>query len=137
MKNQDLVKMMKSVSAKELKDLLSAKNKLDALEKRRKALEKDLVAVDKEMESLLGGPAAKKRTPRKKKPAQKPISALIVDILKAKKKPVSVNEICDILLKEKGYKTTSKKFSNQIRVLLYSNDKGLFKKAGPGAFKLA
>ena len=193
MKRQDLAQVLKSISARELKGLISVREKLDTLEKKRRELAKNLAAVDKEISSLKAAPVkssvtkkpgpkkkvakkkvtkkkpvAKKKAPKKKakkapaakkkttkskaakkktvkkatrrvrkKALQPSISSLIVDILKEKKKPLSVNEICDILLKEKKYKTKSKKFGNQIRVMLYRNDKGLFKKAGPGTFKLA
>lgn len=170
MKNKELAKVLESVSVEELKALIPLKQKLDALEGKKKALQKDLVAIVKQIDTLqssLGqgaakkGPAPKKKAVRKKartkakgkakkkaakktvkkkarkKTAQPSIAALIVEILKEKKRPVSVNEICDILIKEKKYKTQSKRFGNQIRVLLYRNEKGLFKKAGPGRFKLA
>jgi len=98
-------------------------------------------AVKRVLESKIG---AKKKAMKKaggKKPRKRvkqlSISTLIVDILKEKKKPISVNKICDALLTEKQYKTQSEKFGNQIRVLLYRNEKGLFKKTGPGLFRLA
>ena len=43
----------------------------------------------------------------------------------------------EVLLKEKGYKTKAKNFKSQVRILLYKNEKGLFKKTGPGKFSHA
>jgi repressor of nif and glnA expression len=69
--------------------------------------------------------------------SQPSIQTLIVEILQEKKKPLSVNEIADSLLKEKKYKTKSANFKNQLRVLLYRNQKAMFKKVGTGQFGLA
>ncbi len=163
MKNSSLFMVLESVSLEELNNLVPLKKKLDDLEKKKKDLQKNLDAVTKQIISLQGSvgevtakkqpasrkkvvkkkvkkaPRAKRKAVRKtakKRGGQPPLSDLIVEILKEKKRPVSVNDICDILLQEKKYKTKSKRFGNQIRVLLYRNDKGLFKKAGPGRFKL-
>ena len=62
---------------------------------------------------------------------------MIAEILKEKKKPLGVNDICDALLKEKKYKTKAKNFKANVRILLYKNEKGLFRKSGPGRFRLA
>jgi len=74
--------------------------------------------------------AAKKgaRSSKKKATQQPSISALVQEVLAEAKGPVSVKEIGETLLNEKGYKTKSKNFSNQLRVLLYQNKKGTFKK---------
>jgi len=154
MAKSNLIKMLESTSLQQLQSLLTAKEKLDKLQSKKSSLEKDLASVDKEIASLQGSmgkpvPAKRrgrkpskvvraKRKPRKgKKAAQPSIQSLIVDILQEKKKPLSVNEISDALLKEKGYKTKSSNFKNQLRVLLYRNQKGLFKKTGAGLFGLA
>ena len=139
-----LMKMLESTSLQQLQSLLTAKEKLDKLQSKKSALEKDLASVDKEIASLQGslgkpGPGKKrgrnpgrkpsiskkkavraKRKPaaRGKKPSQPSIQSLIVEILQEKKKPLSVNEIAHSLLKEKKYKTKSGNFKNQLRVLL-------------------
>jgi ABC-type branched-subunit amino acid transport system ATPase component len=61
----------------------------------------------------------------------------IAEILREKKRPLGVNDICDALLQEKKYKTKAKNFKANVRILLYKNEKGLFKKAGPGRFRAA
>jgi hypothetical protein len=66
--------------------------------------------------------------------AQPSLSALIVEILKEKKRPLGINEISDALLKEKGYRTRAKDFKAQVRVTVYRNDKGWFKKVKAGLF---
>ena len=146
MKKEDLVALLKSVSVDELKRAIPAKEELEKLEKRRKSLEKELASVDKQIETLAvrkvaRPPArAKKKVARKAKRrriAQPSLSSLVAEILKEKKKPLRINDICDALLKEKKYKTRAKNFKAQIRVMMYRNEKGLFKKAGPGLFKLA
>jgi|GEM_PF-385873 len=82
--------------------------------------------------------AAKKRRARtRNRTAQPPLSSVIVEILKTRKKPLRVNEIHDALLNEKKYKTKAKNFKAIVRNILYKNEKELFEKAGPGAFTLA
>jgi hypothetical protein len=146
MKKQNLVALLKSVSVDDLKNAIPVKEKMEKLERRKRSLEKDLASVVKQMESLgmpkgVRPPArADRKVARKAKRrriAQPSLSSLIVEILKEKKKPLKINAICDALLKEKNYKTRAKDFKAQIRVMMYRNDKGLFKKAGPGLFTLA
>jgi len=158
MAKSNLITLLDSVSVDQLKSLLTAKEKLDKLESKKSALEKDLASLDKQISSLqlsLGKPVPgkkrgrkpgrkpsktvrAKRKPRKGKKAVQPsIQSLIVEILQEKKKNLSVNEIADSLLKEKKYKTKSKNFKNGLRVLLYRNQDGMFKKVGAGQFGLA
>jgi len=153
MAKKELLTLLQSASVKDLKELLVLKKELDALEKKEKALLKQFTSVSKDIGSIqtaFGKPSRRtpaagvKKTTRKgarksvkKKTVQPSLSSLIAEILKEKKKPLGVNDICDALLKEKKYKTKAKNFKANVRILLYKNDKGLFKKAGPGKFKLA
>lgn len=135
-KKKDLQKKLDAV-AKQIDSLQGSVGK-DATGKQpgsRKKVVKKKVKKAPKAKRKAATKVVKKRA--KKRGVQPPLSTLIVEILKEKKRPVSVNDICEILLKEKKYKTKSKRFGNQIRVLLYRNDKGLFKKAGPGRFRLA
>jgi hypothetical protein len=166
MAKKELLTLLQSASVKDLKELLALKKELDELEKKQKALLKQFTSVSKDLGSIqtsFGKSKRKKpasrvkkatrkvaRKPAKKKPkkrakrratkkrvVQPSLSSLIVEILKEKKKPLGVNDICDALLKEKKYKTKAKNFKANVRILLYKNEKGLFKKAGPGRFRLA
>ena len=154
MAKKELLALLQSASVKDLKELLVLKEELDALEKKEKALLKQFTSVSKDIGSIqtaFGKPSRRKkpaarvkkttrkgtRKSAKKKAVQPPLSSLIVEILKEKKKPLGVNDICDALLKEKKYKTKAKNFKANVRILLYKNEKGLFKKAGPGRFRLA
>jgi HB1, ASXL, restriction endonuclease HTH domain len=152
MKKKELATLLESVSLQDLKKVISQKEKLGPLEKKKKEIEKSLASVNRQIESLqrsvgktgARGPGRPKGTTKKKevKKARKRIrqpslSSLIVDILKEKKEPLGVNNICEGVLKEKGYKTKAKNFKSQVRILLYKNEKGLFKKVGPGEFGLA
>ena len=152
MKKKDLATLLESVSVEDLKTLVTKKEKLTPLERKRKELEKQLAIVNQEIQSIehsLGkigarGPGRPRGTTKKKRirkarkrTRQHSLSSLIVEILKEKKKPLGVNELCDALLTEKGYKSRAKNFKSQVRILLYKNDKGLFKKTGPGKFALA
>ena len=82
--------------------------------------------------------AISKRKKAVKRIAQPTMSSLVVEILKDEQGGVlTLQQIADKLLKEKGYKTRSKNVSNSLGVMLYQNRQGLFKKAGPGKFTLA
>ena len=159
MAKKELLTLLQSASVKDLKELLALKKELDALEKKEKALLKHFTSVSKDIGSIqtaFGKPSRRKPAARVKKAAQKAarkpakkkrvkstrvaqpsLSSLTAEILKEKKKPLGVNDICDALLKEKKYKTKAKNFKANVRILLYKNEKGLFKKAGPGRFRLA
>ena len=166
MAKKELLTLLQSASVKDLKELLALKKELDELERKQKALLKQFTSVSKDLGSIqttFGKSKRKKPAARvkkaTKKPARKPakkktkkrakrratkkrvvqpsLSSLIVEILKEKKRPLGVNDICDALLKEKKYKTKAKNFKGNVRILLYKNEKGLFKKAGPGRFRLA
>ena len=151
MKKNTLANMLESVSLKDLKSMIPFKVKLDTLQKNKKDLEKSLETVNQEIESLIGstGKTARRRTGRPKGIAKKKtvkrtrkrivrpsLSSVMVELLKEKKKPLKVNEIHDAVLKEKKYITQAKNFKAQVRILLYKNDKGLFKKIKPGVFGL-
>ena len=153
MAKKELLTLLQSASVKDLKDLLELKKELDALEKKEKVLLKQFKSVSKDIgliQSAFGKPSRRKpaarvkkttgkgarKSSKRKKAAQPPISSLIAEILKEKKKPLGVNDICDALLEEKKYKTKAKNFKANVRILLYKNEKGLYKKAGPGKFRL-
>jgi len=142
----ELVALLEAVTVEELKNAIPVKEKIERLEKKRKSLEKELASVVKQIESLgmsksaaSPGRAKKKgvRKARRRRVAQPSLSSLIVEILKEKKRPLKINDICDGLLKEKNYQTRAKDFKAQVRVMMYRNDKGLFSKPKPGLFKLA
>ena len=141
MAKKELLTLLQSASVKDLKELLALKKELVVLEKKEKALLKQFADVSKDIGSIqtaFGKPSRGKPAARvRKKAAQPSLSSLIAEILKEKKKPLGVNDICDALLKEKKYKTKAKNFKANVRILLYKNEKGLFKKSGPGRFRSA
>ena len=142
MKKGELVALLESVTVEELKNAIPLKEKIERLEKKRKSLEKELASVVRQIESLglsqvEKSPARGRRKRKGRRISQPSLSSLVVEILKEKKKPLNINQICDALLKEKNYQTRAKDFKAQVRVMMYRNDKGLFKKAGPGLFSLA
>ena len=157
MKRRKVAGLLKGLSTKELQNLIATKKKLDILQGKKKTIEKELGSVKKQINSLedsmikigkkkpavrrkkVGKKAARKtaRKTRRKRVVQPSLSSLIVEILKEKKRPMKVNDIHDTLLKEKKYKTVAKNFKANVRILLYKNEKGLFKKVGPGKFGLA
>lgn len=151
MKKTNLTRLIESVSLKELQRMIAQRGKLDQLEKKRAELEKSLTAINRQIESVEGsigkkaggrpgrpkGATKKKKVKRgRRRIAQPSLSSVILELLQEKKKPMKVNEICDGVLTEKGYKTKAKNFKSQVRILLYKNEKGLFKKLKPGLFGL-
>ena len=145
MKRKNLVALMESVTVDELKTMLSIKGKLEELEKKRRGLERSLGLVVRDISALqdslskMGGRRLRMHATRRarKKVVQAPLSAFVVEVLKERKKPLRIQEISDAVLNEKHYRTYAKNFKGQLRILLYKNEKGLFRKAGPGLFTLA
>ena len=164
MKKQQLVSLVESVTMDDLKSLVALKGKMEILEKKKRELEKGLASVNRQMETVensiekLAGKGIRQKTvlTRKKKKtskrktrktkvvrrtrkraAQRSLSSVVVEVLGEQKKPMKVADLCTAVLKEKKYKTRAKDFKSQLRILLYKNEKKLFKKAGPGLFVLS
>ena len=152
MKKAGLAALMRHVTVGELKGLIARKGKIEELEKKRRTLEKNLADVNKQMDALeravekvvekgkLGRvpPKGKKARARRRKRIRQPsLSSLVAEVLEEKKKPMRIADICTAVVEGKNYRTRAKDFKSQLRILLYKNEKGLFKKAGPGTFTLA
>ena len=125
--------------------MMCLKGRLEGLEKKKKALEKSLATVDRQIEALEASickPAPRRNAFREAPKARKPkkrivqpsLSSVVSEVLREKKKRLKVNEIVKAVLEEKKYKTQSKNFKGQLRILLYKNERRLFRKAGPGLF---
>jgi hypothetical protein len=154
MMKKELLALLESASVKDLKELLALKKELNALEQKEKELVKQFSSVSRDIgsiQSAFGKPSgrspgfsAKKKTgkatgrrAKRKGAAQPSLPLLIAEVLREKNKSLGVNDICDALLQEKKYKTKAKNFKSNVRILLYKNEKGLYKKVGPGRFRLA
>ena len=152
MKRERLAALMGSVTVGELKGLIERKGKIDRLEKKRRALEKGLGDVNRQMaelekalEKLAGrgrtarpAPGGRKaRGGRSKRVRQPSLASLVAEVLGEKKKPMRIADLCTAVLEGKQYKTRAKDFKSQLRILLYKNEKGLFKLTRPGTFTLA
>ena len=144
MKKSDISHLLQLVSIDDLTNLIPVKKKLDALRKKRKDLDRKLAGVDKQIqaiESSLGKtislrPGKTDSGKGKTRIDQPSLASVTLEIMKEKKGPLTVNDIHDALLNEKKYQTQAKNFKGNLRVLLYKNDKGLFRKVGPGEFGL-
>ena len=143
-----LIFLLERLSAAELKKLATLKGSLEVLEKEKNTLERNLQEVDKQLQSLEGSlrkPTARRKVVRqrgisrklRKRIRQPSLSSVVVEVFKEKNKLLKVNDLVKSVLEEKKYKTQSKNFKGQLRILLYKNEKGLFKKTGPGLFTLA
>jgi hypothetical protein len=151
-KKAGLAALMGSVTVGELKGLIALKGKIEGFDKRKRALEKDLADVNRQMDALekavekVAGkgkparmPSERKRVAgrRRKRIRQPSLSSLVLEVLEERKKPMRIADICAAVLGGKKYRTRAKDFKSQLRILLYKNEKGLFKKAGPGTFAVA
>ena len=153
-----------TLSLKELQALVPLKKKLTDLIQKKTQLEKELATIENQLQALqpslfklkkagkaspksLSGAkkarpggrrvSAKKKKSSRKKVVQPSLESLVAQVLKENKKPMNINEITNTVLKDKGYKTQSHNFKNQLRVLLYRNQKGIFKKADAGLFTVS
>jgi hypothetical protein len=129
---------MTSLAIRLRKDLQEVAG-VDKFEKRLDKLEKDIARIEKEMQEFnkeLG--IVSRRTAsitQKGAPKRKPLIQLIEEIMAEKGGgPMKVTEIKQILLKEKKIKTRAKNFYAVITVSL--NNSPIFKKTGPGEYKL-
>ncbi|MEW6443592.1 MAG: HTH domain-containing protein [bacterium] len=149
MNKRELASIMEQMSVAELKDLVAKKGKLDELTGRRRELEKGLTEVERQIADLIGskapapkatraaraGARARRAAPKPRKRIRQPsLSSVVLSILKENKKPLKISDIATQALEQKKYKTQAKNFKGQLRIVLYKNEKGLFKKMGPGLF---
>jgi hypothetical protein len=144
MAKKELLTLLRSATVEDLKELLALKKDLDALEKKQNELLTQFASVSKDLGSIQAsfgtrgrGKGKTRRAVGRKRVAQPSLNSLIEEILKDAKKPMGVNDICDALLKQKNYRTKAKSFKSNVRILLYKNERGAFKKKGPGRFVLA
>lgn len=150
----DFATFFENTSKAELQAMIDKKDQLQALQRKRAQLEADLAGVTKQIEAIVASiqgtrtraktGAGKPKAGRKKKVSgartrvdQPPVDLLIAEVLSEKKRALSVADLETALIREKGYKTQSKNFRNQLRVTLYRNQKKLFKKTFPGFFDLS
>jgi len=149
MKRPRLDNLLERVSLRSLKAMISARERLDSLEKRRGDLREELDAVNRQIESVLrsvrGGPGrpetaravgdAGKRDARRRGTAAS-LSALVAGVLREKNKPMTVYEICGVLLNEKGYGTDLPDFDSRVRAVLEENAGVLFSRTLSGQYIL-
>lgn len=149
MVKKELLTLLRSASVEDLKELLALKKDLDALEKKQNELLAQVTSVSQDLGSIqaaFGRPGPRGAAGRGRRKSgraarrgavQPSLNSLIEEVLREKKKPLGVNEICDALLQEKNYRTKAKNFKSNVRILLYKNELGAFRKTAPGRFQLA
>lgn len=155
MPKQYLKEILQKASLKDLHDFVEIKETIDKLEARKAAIERELIeindALGKIFEKLpdlgIELPPKKRRGRRTraeamgvqeppKRPKQPPLAELVKTLLRENGEPMPVDEIVDVLLNEKRYRTKSTNFISNLRVLLYHNKKGYFRRVSPGVFDL-
>ena len=124
----------------ELTGLFSLKDDIKKILETQKRIDKKIEKLDGKISKLGKGVSGKKvtrvSTRKKKRITQPPLDSVIVDVMKKSKKPLTVNQLEEIIKKEKRFVSNSKNFKNNIRVVLYKNDKKSFRKVAPGKFAL-
>lgn len=135
---QDIYKDLKNLLAlpktlnKILFNLTVITKKIEKLEQK---VEKTQKGLSKRM-AIAERATLKKKAGRPRK-AQTPLADVIVQVMQKNKGPVSINDLADAIIKGKLFVSKSKNFKNNLRVVLYKNEKGLFKKVSKGKFELA
>ena len=129
---------------KELRDLFSLKNSVEKILSHQLTIEKRLSGLERWIQKLHKAPTGKTALPKKarkagarRRKAQTPLTDVIIQVMREKKGPISVNELAEAIYKGKLFTSTAKNFKNNLRVILYRNKKELFKLASPGIFELA
>jgi len=143
-----LSKVVETVPLEDLQLVAAVKKKLTRLRGKKYAIYKEIEGIEKKLEPIRKAlPAqaldesgltrmrqALQKAVRQKGHRRPSMESLILEILRESNDPVSINELADRVINERGYRTRSPNFKNQLRVLLYRNRKGLFRKVGPGRF---
>jgi hypothetical protein len=128
-----------SYSLSELQNLLKAqKSRLAELLKTQAALKKELNGVNSEIKVLKGkgGSRGASKRIRKRRPKNaQSLRAVILDLLTANKKGMTLNDIHDAVVAT-GYKSNSKNFKNVVYQTLYHKDE-FVSDGKTGKFKLA
>ena len=128
----------------ELKDLFNLKKSVDKILSYQHTIDKRLASLERNIENLHNA-SARKITPKKRagkararrRKAQRPLTDVIIQVMRKKKGPISVNELAEAILKGKLFTSSAKNFKNNLRVILYRNKKDLFNLSSRGMFELA
>lgn len=128
----------------ELKKLFSLADIITSLEKKVGSFDAqfskirhDIGDLSKRVSQLGSSPTGKLPSARKSaREGQPSLQSVVASILKMKKGPMKIKEIEEAILKGKLYISGSKNFRENLRVMIYTNRKKLFKKVGPGMFTL-
>ena len=155
MPKQYLKEILQKVSLKDLHDFVEIKETIDKLEHRKAALERELREINDDLGKIFEKlpnlgielPPKKRRGRRTraeamdrqeppKRPKQTPLAELVKTVIQENGEPMAVDEIVHVLLNERRYRTKSTNFISNLRVLLYHNKKGYFRRVSPGVFDL-
>jgi hypothetical protein len=119
----------------------------------RRDLEALLVWVTKELQTisgLLGKPGTKKAPVPAGKPTKKvagkpagssgarpSLASTVAEILKEKKKPLSIDDLAQALQKKRKDKSQGRQLKAQLKDLFQRNPRGMFKRTKTGSYTLA
>ena len=116
-----------NLSVAQLEKLLAkAKNKVlvTALNRKKASLQAELSSVDKELQSLKEGKASRRRRGKRPKNTQS-LATVVTEILGNTTKGLSLDDLV-AKVRDSGYKTTAKSFSNVVYQCVY-NTKGIYR----------
>lgn len=115
--------MPNDLTVVQLERMLEKKrSKLEGLLKRRERLQKQLSSVEGRIGAIGGSRSegGRGRKPRKRPKNDRPLIAVVVDVLSQHKKGLTLKELAAKVL-DTGYKTYSDKFENTVYQCLYNN----------------
>jgi hypothetical protein len=116
--------MANDLTVVQLERILERKrSRLDGLLKRRERLQKQLSSVEGRINAIGGNRlegGTKTRKVRKRPKNDRPLIAVVIDVLGQHKKGLTLKELSAKVL-ETGYKTYSDKFENTVYQCLYNN----------------
>ena len=105
----------------ELERLLGKqKERLNLLQRKRDGLVSQIAGIDKQIESLLGKPAAAKRVRRRRRRG-KSLRQVVLEVLSKSPEPKTAAEIAEAVAKA-GYKSRSKNPVSLVRQVCYGSD---------------
>lgn len=137
----ELSRLVSELSRSDIEKLLAAKEEVEALQTRRRELEKEIAGIDRQIAKLVGeqgraatrGRAGGKRR-RKQTAAKVRLEDVVVEVLTDRGEAMSFKEILETITSQQLFKSRSKSFDNVLRRTISTSDK--IKRVSRGVYGL-
>ncbi|MBD3221791.1 hypothetical protein GF314_11175 [bacterium] len=139
----ELNRLVSELSRAEIEKLLAAKDEVEALQTRRRELEKEIAGIDKQIAKLVGrstagrargGKTARRTGTRRKAGAKASLEDVVVQVLTERGEPMAFKEILETITSQKLFRSRSKSFDNVLRRTISTSDK--IKRVSRGVYGL-